>query len=81
LTLHLHLYEFAGQNQLVADHTTMVFKIALEEAISLPSLTHKLVNYVPANRVESLSAQLLDIHGQRLSQMDEYNVTYMVSQL
>ncbi|KAI9833512.1 MAG: hypothetical protein M1819_003671 [Sarea resinae] len=59
----------------------MISKIAIEEAFSLPDLIGKTKDYTPAFRVDELNSQLLDIHAQRLRDMDTYGVDFMVLSL
>lgn len=59
----------------------MVRKIALEEAFTLPSLTWRSASFVPSYRVDELNRQLLDIHSERLAQMNEHGIDFMVLSL
>lgn len=56
-------------------------KIALEEAFILPELVEKSKNYVAPGSVAKLNANLLDIHNQRLTRMDDQGISFMVLSL
>lgn len=56
----------------------MISKGAIEEAVGMPDLIWKSKDYTPAFRLDELNRQLLDIHKERLQQMDEFGIDYMV---
>jgi 2,3-dihydroxybenzoate decarboxylase len=58
----------------------MLGKIALEECWTIPEEleNNNPAKFMPPGKGDSLTANLLDIHGQRLQQMDENGVELMV---
>jgi 2,3-dihydroxybenzoate decarboxylase len=58
----------------------MQFKIALEECWTIPEElgNNNPSKFMPAGKGDDLTANLLDIHGQRLQQMDENGVELMI---
>jgi len=55
--------------------------IAIEEAIQIPELAHEAKNHAPGKAADRLANNLIDIHEQRLTAMDEYGVEMQVSPL
>ncbi|KAJ5468483.1 hypothetical protein N7475_006235 [Penicillium sp. IBT 31633x] len=61
--------------------TKKIRKIALEEAFQLPDLATNNNNFTAPNGASDLTANLVDIHEQRLRGMDENEISYMVLSL
>jgi hypothetical protein len=56
----------------------MLGKIALEEAINTPETHAQAMHYAKPGTGTGLGDMLLDIHGERLDLMNEYNVDHFV---
>ncbi|ACM28723.1 MULTISPECIES: gamma-resorcylate decarboxylase [Rhizobium] len=56
-------------------------KIALEEHFAIPDTLQDSAGFVPGDYWKELSARLLDIHEQRLMQMDAYGIEKMILSL
>lgn len=56
-------------------------KIALEEHFAIPDTLQDSAGFVPESYWKELSARLLDIHGQRLAQMDKHGIEMMLLSL
>ena len=55
--------------------------VAIEEAVQIPELAHEAKNHAPGKAADRLAKNLVDIHEQRLTAMDEYGVEMQVSPL
>lgn len=53
--------------------------IAIEEAVQIPELAHEAKNHAPGKAADRLAKNLVDIHEQRLTAMDEYGIEMQVS--
>jgi len=54
------------------------FAVALEEAIQLPETASQAAHYAKPGTGSGLAEMLLDIHGERLDLMNQYNIEHFV---